>query len=88
MLKYLLFTFMLLLASPAQEAYTRTGQPQCSAMTQKGAKCKNKAQEGSKYCHVHQKIPAKDRCKAITQKGTQCSREAKTEGYCTQHYKR
>jgi hypothetical protein len=32
----------------------------CIAQTKAGARCKNKAQEGSVYCHVHQRLAAEE----------------------------
>lgn len=87
-LKAALLSILLLLSVPAQIVSAQTRPKQCEAITKKGTRCKNNALMNSKYCQVHQaKSPNVQQCKAKTQSGTRCSRAAKTEGYCTQHYK-
>lgn len=91
-MKRILLTFFLLLATcltnEVHSSQTRINRPRCVAITQKGTQCKNKAIEGSRYCHVHQSNnPGVQRCKAMTKSGSQCSRAAKKSGYCSQHYK-
>ena len=87
-LKAVLLSAMLFLCAPTQSIIAQTRPKQCEAITKKGTRCKNKAIKNTKYCQVHQaKSPNVLQCKAKTQSGTRCSRAAKTEGYCTQHYK-
>ena len=87
-LKATLLSILLLLSVPTQNVSAQTRPKQCEAITKKGTRCKNKAIKNTKYCQVHQaKSPNVLQCKAKTQSGTRCSRAAKTEGYCTQHYK-
>ena len=87
-LKAALLSILLLLSIPTQSVIAQTQPKRCEATTKKGTRCKNKALKNSKYCQVHQaKSPNVQQCKAKTQSGTRCSRAAKTDGYCTQHYK-
>lgn len=89
MIKTILFSFMLLLAAPAQNisAQAKTST-RCEATTQQGTRCKNKTVNNTKYCQVHQsKLKAPVKCKAKTQENKRCSRDATKAGYCTQHYK-
>ena len=88
-LKSLLLTAALMLMSPAQGLYAQssTTAKRCEATTKKGTRCKNTAVNNTKYCQVHQaKSPSVQQCKAKTKSGSRCSREAKTSGYCKQHY--
>ena len=88
-LKPLLLTAALLLMSPAPSTYAQssTTAKRCEATTKKGTRCKNTAVNNTKYCQVHQaKSPNVQQCKAKTKSGSRCSREAKTSGYCKQHY--
>ena len=88
MIKALLLTFMLLCSCPAQYVIAQAQPKRCEATTKKGTRCKNKAVKKTKYCQVHQaKSPSVQQCRAKTKKGTRCTREAKTSGYCKQHYK-
>ena len=87
-LKAALLSILLLTSVPAQIVMAQTQTKRCVATTKKGTQCKNNALRGSKYCQVHQaKSPSVQQCKAMTKSGTRCSRAAKTNGYCTQHYK-
>ena len=86
---FLLSVLLLFLSCPTQDVIAQK-QPykRCEATTKKGARCKNKAVNNTKYCQVHQaKSPSVKQCKANTKNGTRCAREAKTSGYCKQHYK-
>ena len=86
----LLLTLVLLVSAPTLSVSAQN-QPtkRCEAITKKGTRCKNKAVNNTKYCQVHQaKSPSVKQCKATTKNGTRCSREAKTSGYCKQHYKK
>ena len=88
-LKPLLLTAALVLMCPAQSAYAQssTTAKRCEATTKKGTRCKNTAVNNTKYCQLHQaKSPNVQQCKAKTKSGSRCSREAKTSGYCKQHY--
>lgn len=88
-LKPLFLTATLLLMSPAHSTYAQssTTAKRCEATTKKGTRCKNTAVNNTKYCQVHQaKSPNVQQCKAKTKSGSRCSREAKTSGYCKQHY--
>lgn len=81
---------MVFLLSFPTEYMLAQSQPskRCEAITKKGTRCKNDAVNNTKYCQVHQaKLPSVSQCKAKTKSGTRCSREAKTSGYCKQHYK-
>lgn len=85
MLKYLLFTFMLLLASPAQEAYAQNRQ--CQGKTTAGTRCKLEALKNSKYCKYHQiQDPNVKQCEGTTEKGERCKLAAeKNSKYCEIH---
>lgn len=87
-LKAALMSILLLVSVPSQNVMAQTQSKRCEAITKQGTQCKNKALKNSKYCQVHQaKSPNVQQCKAKTKSGTRCSRAAKTDGYCTQHYK-
>ena len=88
-LKPLLQTAALMLMTPSHSSYAQspTTAKRCEATTKKGTHCKNTAVNKTKYCQVHQaKSPNVQQCKAKTKSGSRCSREAKTFGYCKQHY--
>ena len=88
MIKALLLSVMLFVSIPTQNVIAQPQPKRCEATTKKGTRCKNNAVNNTKYCQVHQaKSPSVQQCKAKTKSGTRCSREAKTSGYCTQHYK-
>ena len=87
-MKTAFLSILLLLSVPTQYVIAQSQPKRCEAITKKGTQCKNKAINNTKYCQVHQaKSPNVQQCKARTQSGTRCSRAAKTNGYCTQHYK-
>lgn len=88
-MKVLLLSLMLLVSAPTLYASPQNqSTKRCEATTQKGTRCKNKAVNNTKYCQVHQaKSQPVKKCKATTKDGTRCSRDAKTSGYCKQHYK-
>ena len=88
-LKSLLLTVALVVISPTQGLYAKssTTAKRCEATTKKGTRYKNTTVNNTKYCQVHQaKSPTVQQCKAKTKSGSRCSREAKTSGYCKQHY--
>ena len=88
MIKAVILSFMLLLSNSNQNVIAQIDSKRCQAITKKGTRCKNQTVSNTKYCKVHQaKSPSVKRCKAKTKSGLQCSREAKTSGYCKQHYK-
>ena len=88
MIKALLLSIMLFVSFPTQYAIAQKQPKRCEATTKKGTRCKNNAVNNTKYCQVHKaKSPSVQQCKAKTKNGTRCSREAKTSGYCTQHYR-
>lgn len=89
-MRVFIFSLMLLLSFPTL-CVSAQNQPakRCEATTKKGTRCKNTAVNNTKYCQVHQaKSPNVQQCKAKTKtkSGSRCSREAKTSGYCKQHY--
>ena len=89
MKKAIILSLVFLLSFPAQYAIAQSQtSKRCEATTQQGTRCKNKAVNNTKYCQVHQsKSQVARKCKAKTKNGTRCSRQAKTAGYCAQHYK-
>jgi DNA-directed RNA polymerase subunit beta' len=62
---------------------------QCEATKGDGARCTNKAQEGSRYCGVHAKLAETDGlCKALTGDGKPCVNKAREDSdYCGVHAK-
>ena len=87
-MKLIVLCLMMLLTYPSNNVIAQTQLKRCEATTKKGTRCKNNAVNNTKYCQVHQaKSPSVQQCKAKTKSGTRCSREAKTSGYCKQHYK-
>jgi len=88
MMKSIVLFLMMLLTYPANNVIAQTQPKRCEATTKEGTRCKNNVVNKTKYCQVHQaKSKSAQKCKAKTQKGSRCTREAKTSGYCKQHYK-
>jgi DNA-directed RNA polymerase subunit beta' len=64
-------------------------EDRCSATTGTGARCRNKALPGSRYCRTHEGLSVTDGlCKAVMKNGKPCPKKAR-EGsdYCGQHAK-
>jgi hypothetical protein len=64
-------------------------EDRCLATTGTGARCRNKALAGSRYCRTHEGLTATDGlCKAVMKNGKPCPKKAR-EGsdYCGQHAK-
>ncbi len=62
-------------------------EDQCEALKADGTRCRNKAQEGQRYCHVHEDLAKEDgMCAAVLQSGRPCKNKAR-EGseYCGVH---
>lgn len=85
MIKYLLLTITLLIASPAQDAFAQ--QKICIGTTSKGTKCTREVEPGYNYCYYHLiQDPNVKQCEAKTKKGTRCKYPAeKGSKYCKQH---
>ena len=85
MIKYLLLTIMLLLASQAQDAFAQ--QKICKGTTSKGTKCTREAEPGYNFCYYHlTQDPNVKQCEAKTKKSTRCKFPAeKGSKYCKLH---
>jgi hypothetical protein len=61
----------------------------CLATTGTGARCRNKALAGSRYCRTHESLSATDGlCKAVMKNGKPCPKRAREDSdYCGQHAK-
>jgi len=61
----------------------------CLATTGTGARCRNKALPGSRYCRTHESLSATDGlCKAVMKNGKPCPKRAREDSdYCGQHAK-
>ncbi len=64
-------------------------EDRCQASTSSGARCRNKALQGARYCRTHEGVAATDGlCKATMKDGRLCPKKAKDGGlYCGQHAK-
>jgi DNA-directed RNA polymerase subunit beta' len=64
-------------------------EDRCLATTGTGARCRNKAIEGSRYCRTHEGLSVTDGlCKAVMKNGKPCPKKAREDSdYCGQHAK-
>jgi DNA-directed RNA polymerase subunit beta' len=64
-------------------------EDRCLATTGTGARCRNKALEGSRYCRTHEGLSITDGlCKAVMKNGKPCPKKAREDSdYCGQHAK-
>ena len=64
-------------------------EDRCIATTGTGARCRNKALAGSRYCRTHEQLSVTDGlCKAVMKNGKPCPKKAREDSdYCGQHAK-
>jgi DNA-directed RNA polymerase subunit beta' len=64
-------------------------EDRCLATTGTGARCRNKALAGSRYCRTHEQLSVTDGlCKAVMKNGKPCPKKAREDSdYCGQHAK-
>jgi len=75
---------------PAEELVeAEDDESRCLATTGSGARCRNKALPGSRYCRTHEGLSVTDGlCKAVMKNGKPCPKKAREDSdYCGQHAK-
>jgi DNA-directed RNA polymerase subunit beta' len=73
----------------AEPVEAEDDEDRCLATTGTGARCRNKALEGSRYCRTHEGLSITDGlCKAVMKNGKPCPKKAREDSdYCGQHAK-
>jgi len=73
----------------AEPVEAEDDEDRCLATTGSGARCRNKALEGSRYCRTHEQLSVTDGlCKAVMKNGKPCPKKAREDSdYCGQHAK-
>jgi len=74
---------------PEEPVVAEQEEEACLATTGTGARCRNKALAGSRYCRTHESLSATDGlCKAVMKNGKPCPKRAREDSdYCGQHAK-
>ena len=73
----------------AEPVEAEDDEDRCLATTGTGARCRNKALAGSRYCRTHERLSVTDGlCKAVMKNGKPCPKKAREDSdYCGQHAK-